>query len=55
MAFFCLSEVYLKGGKGDKEAPDEAFIGRFTQCSPSVMQSCGAVSKHPVLLEPNGG
>ena len=53
--FFSFRSI-LKGGETEnKEAPDEAFIGKVSQRSPSVVQSCGAMSKHPVLLEPRGG
>lgn len=44
----------LKGGKQDKEAPDEAFLGKISQHSPSLLQSYGAVSKrhwNPVVVD----
>ena len=45
MAFFFSFRSILKGGETeDKEAPDEAFIGKVSQRSPSVVQSCGASS-----------
>lgn len=55
MAFFSFRSILQGGETQDKEAPDEAFVGKFSQHSPSVVQSCGAVSKHPTLLEPRGG
>lgn len=47
MAFFSFRSTLKGGGKQDKEAPDEAVIGKFSQRSPSIMPSCGAVSNAP--------